>query len=130
MLCAVKQDRPRLLLRPHATALAISLADPRALPRDRDVKNVLERLRGSDDASAQAMLWLMTGEAAAADKAIAKMQAYRLPPKVDTFHVYLLLGVCHVRLAARQPGFRWRSAGGGASERYAAGPRGSASWRR
>src|SRR4051794_2466587 len=90
-LTAVKQDRPRLLIRPHATRLAISLAELHALPRDRDVKNILERLRGSDDASAQAMLWLMTGEAAVAEKAIARLRAYRMPAKVDTFHVYLRL---------------------------------------
>jgi hypothetical protein len=90
-LAAIKPDRPRLLVRPTNSALAIPLAELRALPRDRDVKNVLDRLSRTDDAAAHAMRWLMTGDAAAADKAIAKMRAYRKPAEVDTFHVYLRL---------------------------------------
>ena len=42
-------------------------------------------------AAAQAMVWQLTGESAAAEKAIARMRAYRFPGNVDTFHTYFTL---------------------------------------
>ncbi len=87
----IKADHPRLLLRPHATPLAISLEQLRAGPRDEEFKSLLAQLRKEDDASAQAMVWLLTQDAAAAEKAIARMRGYRFPAKVDTFHVFFRL---------------------------------------
>ncbi len=37
------------------------------------------------------MVYLLTGETNAAERAIATMQAYRYPGEADTFHVYFTL---------------------------------------
>jgi hypothetical protein len=88
---AIKPDHPRLLLRPRETKLAIPLADLRSIPHDADFKAIVERLKSQDDAAAQAMVWLLTNDAAAAEKAVRRMRAYRIPAKVDTFHIYFRL---------------------------------------
>jgi hypothetical protein len=87
----VKTDHPRLLVRTNPTSYAVSLSELRAAPKDKDYDAVLAQLRRQDSASAQAMVWLLTGDAAAADKAIARLRAYRFPGEVDTFHIYLTL---------------------------------------
>lgn len=90
-LAAIKPDRPRLLLRPKPTRMAVPLADLRDTPQDADFKAMLDRLRGQqDDAAAQAMVWLLTKDDAAADRAVKRMRAYRFPGtgKVDTFKVH------------------------------------------
>ena len=83
----IKKDRPRLLLRPHATPHAISLDQLKAVPRDADVRKALAILSGRGNASAQAMVWLMTGEAAAAEKALALLKAYKRTAS-DAFDVW------------------------------------------
>jgi hypothetical protein len=87
----IKTDRPRVLVRPAATPLAVSLPDLHALPRDETLAAVLAQLRGQDHAAAQALVWLMEGDGAAAQKAIARLTGYRFPGGVDTFHVYGVL---------------------------------------
>jgi len=37
------------------------------------------------------MVWLLTGESAAADRAVAALRSCRFPGEVDTFHVYFTL---------------------------------------
>ena len=88
---AIRRDRPRVLLRPQESPWAIALADLRSLPQDNDSERLLAQLRREDSAAAQAMVWLLTGDTAAADKAIARLRAYRFPGEVDTFHIYLRL---------------------------------------
>jgi len=90
-LAQIKTDRPRVLLRPKASPWAISLPELQAIPKDEAFRRLLAQLRGERSASAQAMVWLLTGEKAAADKAIAAMRAYRYREGVDTFHVYFTL---------------------------------------
>jgi hypothetical protein len=84
----IKPDHPRLLLRPAATPYAISLAQLRGVPRGADFDRMLDQLKGQDHAAAQALVWLLTGERAAADRAVKRMRAYRYPGKVDTFHIF------------------------------------------
>src|SRR4051794_5521321 len=93
-LTAVKPDHPRLLVRPKPTRLAVPLANLRDTPHDADFKAMLDRLREQrDDAAAQAMVWLLTKDDAAADRAVKRLRAYRFPGpgKVDTFKVYFPL---------------------------------------
>lgn len=87
----IKTDRPRVLLRPDATPHAISLAQLKAVPRDADFDQLLAQLKGNDNAAAQAMVYLLTGDKAAADRAIARMRGYKYPGGVDTFHIYFRL---------------------------------------
>jgi hypothetical protein len=89
---AVKPDHPRLLVRPNDTPFAISLKQLKATPRDKDVAYILKKLASRKSAMSQAMVWLMTGDDAAADKAIARMRAYDNPQgKGDAFTVYFRL---------------------------------------
>ncbi len=90
-LANIKTNRPRVLLRPEATSNAISLTQLKAGPPDADFQRMLAQLRQLDDAAAQAMVWLLIGDRIAADKAVARMRAYRYPGNVDTFHIYFRL---------------------------------------
>jgi hypothetical protein len=85
---AIKADRPRLLLRPRSTPLAISLDQLAALPQDAEYQRMLNQLKAQDHAAAQALVWLLTKDAAAADRALRRMRAYRCPGDVDTFHIF------------------------------------------
>jgi len=87
----IKTDRPRVLLRPNDTPHAISRKQLKSIPRDDDFKRMLAQLRSQDDAAAQAMVYLLTDDAAAADKAIRKMRGYKYPGRTDTFHIYFRL---------------------------------------
>ncbi|HYE21041.1 MAG TPA: heparinase II/III family protein [Tepidisphaeraceae bacterium] len=87
----LKPDRPRVLLRPKATPLAISLEQLRGQAKDKAYAEMLGRLSRVNSAQAQAMVWLMTGKQDAADKAIARMRAYRVPEKADSFEVFFKL---------------------------------------
>lgn len=87
----IKTDRPRVLLRPKATPHAVSLAQLRELPRDADLNRILSQLKEQKHAAAQALVWLMTGDRAAADRAVERMKSYRYPGKVDTFHIFFRL---------------------------------------
>ena len=92
----IKTDRPRVLLRPNATPCAVSLAQLKAGPRDDDFDRMLAQLQGHRSASAQAMVWLLSGDRSAAEKAIARMRAYDYPGRVDTvrfFNEYVLTGL-------------------------------------
>ena len=91
-IAKIKTDRPRLLLRPKASPYAISLGQLKAIPRDADFNTVLARLRRQGSAAAQSMVWLLTGDGAAADKAIAGMRKYDNPKgKGNAFTVYFRL---------------------------------------
>ncbi|MCX6905734.1 MAG: hypothetical protein NTW03_20085, partial [Verrucomicrobia bacterium] len=87
----INADHPRVLLRPQACPWAISVPELRDFTRNAADLQLLAQLRGEKSASAQAMVWLLTGEPAAADRAIATMRAYRFPGEVDTFHVFFTL---------------------------------------
>ncbi|MFT5367822.1 MAG: hypothetical protein ACI8V2_002783 [Candidatus Latescibacterota bacterium] len=87
-LAQIKQERPRLLLRPDTTPFAISLSQLRNAPKGTDYDTLLEQLQLQDNAAAQAMVWLLTGEEAAADSAIARILSYRVPDDYNTFHVH------------------------------------------
>ena len=87
----IKPDHPRVLLRPEATRLAVSLGQLRTAERGDDFRQLLAQLAGNQNAAAQAMVYLLSGDESAADKAIARMRAYRYPGEVDTFHIYFTL---------------------------------------
>ncbi len=87
----IKPDHPRVFLRSKAAPHAISLDQIRSIPRDQPFDAMLRQLRSQDNASAHAMVWLLTGEQPAADKAVARMRAYRYPGNVDTFHIFFRL---------------------------------------
>ena len=87
----LKSDRPRLLLRPKATPLAVSIEQLRGQAKDKAYDEMLGQLSGSKSAHGQAMVWLMTGKQDAADKAIARMRGYRVPEKADSFEVFFKL---------------------------------------
>lgn len=82
----IKTDRPRLLIRPGATSYAITLDKLRSGPRDSQYEAILAQLKEDRNAAALAMVWLLTGQRAAADSAVAKMLRYREPREYDTFH--------------------------------------------
>ncbi len=89
----IKKDRPRLLLRSKATPHAISLGQLKALKRDAEFQEALNILKRRKNAESQAMVWLLTGDEAAAEKAIQRLKNYktvasnRIPPQ-DAFDVY------------------------------------------
>ncbi len=83
----IKKDRPRLLLRPKATPHAISLAQLKALKRDADFKQGLGTLKRRNNAACMALIWRLTGDEAAADRAIARLKAYKRTPS-DAFDVW------------------------------------------
>ncbi len=85
---AIKADRPRLLIRPRTTPFAVSLEQLAALPRDAEFQRMLAQLQAQDDAAAQAIVWLLTNDASAADRAVRRMRSYRYPGEVDTFHIF------------------------------------------
>lgn len=84
----IRPERPRLLVRPRNTPYAISLQQLRELPRDAEVQRILEQLKAQGHAAAQAMLWLLNRDSAAADRALARMRSYQYPGDVDTFHIF------------------------------------------
>ena len=88
---SIKTGRPRVLLRPARSRHAVSLAQLKAVPRDAEFNRMLGQLRGQDHAAAQAMVWLLTGEKDAAEKAIARMQRYKewMPFNVRASYRYL-----------------------------------------
>lgn len=96
-LAKIKTDRPRVLLRAGATPHAISLDRLRAGPRHAEFRQMLAQLRSHPSAAAQAMVWLLSGDRTAADRALERMRAYTYPGSVDTFHVYFRL--CELALA-------------------------------
>ncbi len=83
----IKQDHPRLMLRPRGTSYAISLGQLEALPRDAEFQAMVDRLKG-ERAAAQAMVWLITGEETAARRGIERMRTYRAPSSPDAFDIY------------------------------------------
>ncbi|MBA4387535.1 MAG: hypothetical protein C0404_06110 [Verrucomicrobia bacterium] len=85
---AIRPDHPRVLLRPSATNVAVSLEQLKGIPRDDEFVRMLEQLRGQKSAAAQAMVWLLTGEKAAADAGVALMLGYKAPDDINSFKVY------------------------------------------
>jgi Heparinase II/III-like protein len=89
----IMKDRPRLLLRSKDTPHAISLGQLKALKRDADFQQALTTLKGRERAESQALVWLLTGDEAAADKAIKRLKNYKtvtkkIPPRhaFDVFY--------------------------------------------
>ena len=90
-IAQIKSEHPRLLVRPRVTPWAVSTTELRAQPQDQPDREMLAQLRAEKSASAQAMVWLLTGEKSAAERALATLLAYRFPGEVDTFHTYFTL---------------------------------------
>jgi hypothetical protein len=90
-LAQIKTDRPRLLVRPKATPLAVTLDQLAAIPRDAEFGQMLARLRATKDAAAQAMVYLLTGDAKAADQAIGILRGMKPAARPDSFGVYFTL---------------------------------------
>jgi hypothetical protein len=87
----IKKDRPRVLLRPGPSRLAISLGELRGGERGKEFQGILEQLKGRNEASSQAMVWLLTGDKGAVEKGIRRMRDYRLPAKADSFEAWFRL---------------------------------------
>jgi hypothetical protein len=103
----IVNDHPRVMLRPKKGPHWISLEQLKALPRDAEFKKVLSRLRGDRSAASQAMVWLLTGDKAAADKAVERMTGYTAPRRMDAFDVWFRcreMGLAYDWLY-RYPGF-------------------------
>lgn len=83
----ILREHPRMLLRSNSTPYAVSKEQLRSLKRDSDFEAGLKILKDRDNAASQAMVWLLTGDQAAADKAIARLKGYALVPK-DAFDVW------------------------------------------
>jgi heparinase II/III-like protein len=93
---ALREDRPRLLIRPADTTHAISLKALRAISRDDDFKRMLGQLEGlRENAAAQALAHLLTGEARPAERALALLQSWKATEDKeklgDPFHVWFTL---------------------------------------
>ncbi|MGW8180888.1 MAG: hypothetical protein ACWGQW_19325, partial [bacterium] len=84
----IRNERPRLLLCPRSSPFAISLHQLKQAPKGEEYENLLEQLRHQENAAAQAMVWLLTGDSSAADKAISRMLSYREPEEFNTFHIH------------------------------------------
>ncbi|MCX7591376.1 MAG: heparinase II/III-family protein [Kiritimatiellae bacterium] len=80
-------DRPRLLLRPKATTHAIGLDQLKNISRDEDFQKGVAALKALPHASAQAMVWLLTGDEQAAQKALARLRNFNKDPS-DAFDVW------------------------------------------
>ncbi|MFO8015042.1 MAG: hypothetical protein R6X20_17275, partial [Phycisphaerae bacterium] len=87
----MQPGRPRLLLRARTTPHAVSLEHLRGQARDADFRAMLDQLRRQKAAHAQAMVYLLTGDEAAAEKAVRRMREYRCPERPDTFHIFYRL---------------------------------------
>ncbi len=93
----IQRDRPRLLLRPAQTRYAISLQQLKALPRDSDFQQMLQRLEGlkPPKAAALALVYQLTGRAEAAERALEVLRSWRMPDNQkainDPFFVYFTL---------------------------------------
>ncbi|MGQ9662033.1 MAG: heparinase II/III domain-containing protein [Kiritimatiellia bacterium] len=81
------KDHPRVLLRPKASAHSIGLDQLKALRSDADFEKGLAALKSLPSASAQALAWLLTGDEGAAEKALARFQAFDRTP-ADAFDVW------------------------------------------
>ena len=85
----IKQDRPRIFIRPVDTPYAVSLEQLRAMPTDEEFSQMLDKLKAQKHAACQALVWLLTGDTAAADTAVAIMQRYSYSGNnIDTFDIY------------------------------------------
>jgi len=84
----IKQDRPRLLIRPAETPLAVSLGQLRSQTSHSEYEAMLAKLRQERNAACQALVWQMTGDSSAADTAVAMLKRYRYAPAGDTFDVF------------------------------------------
>ncbi len=90
----LKQNRPRLLLRPLQTPYAISLPQLKSLPHDADYQSLLRQLENlrPPRAAALALVYHLTGKNEAADRAVALMNSWRSPRDKkamnDPFNVY------------------------------------------
>ena len=85
----VRKDRPRLLVRPKETPAAVSVEQLRKIPRDAEFGQMLDQLRKCGGAAPSALAWLLTGEQADAEKALAALRDWKLPDKPgDPFSVY------------------------------------------
>lgn len=84
----IRADHPRLLLRPQATPRAISIAQLKAIPRDENFNQMVAYLRGQNNAACQAMVYLLTGDRAAAEQAVKRMSAFVVKDQPDSFDVF------------------------------------------
>ena len=84
----LKLDRPRVLLRPRATAHAVSIEQLRSPGTSDEYTRMYEQLRQQPNAACQALVWLIADDDKAARQAIARLRSYRMPEKFDTFHIY------------------------------------------
>ena len=83
----IKQDRPRVFLRPADTPYAISLEQLKAIPKDDEFNEMLDKLKKQKHAACQALAWLLTDDKAAADTAIVIMKSYSFSGG-NTFDIY------------------------------------------
>jgi hypothetical protein len=92
---AIRPDRPRLLLRPADTPLAVSLGRLGALPRDDDFREMVRRLEGVGKPSALALVHRLTGRPEPAARAIEALRSWRRPgdgrSRDDPFNVFFTL---------------------------------------
>jgi hypothetical protein len=88
---AVRPEHPRLFVGAADSPTAISLRDLERVPRDEDFRVMFERLARCRKASAQAMLYLLSGERKHAEAALARMESWETPGNIGPFEVYFQL---------------------------------------
>lgn len=85
----VKQDHPRLLIRPGDTKLAVTLDKLRGGDRGKEFEQMLAQLRNHEGASTAAMAWLITDDKSDAETALARIRAWKAPDdKGNAFRVW------------------------------------------
>ncbi|MHC4915297.1 MAG: hypothetical protein ACYTGB_07375, partial [Planctomycetota bacterium] len=72
----LRKDHPRLLVRAEADPHAISIEQLKALKRDADYDAGIRMLKRRNNAASMAMLWMLTGDEAAADRAFARLEKF------------------------------------------------------
>jgi hypothetical protein len=85
----IAKEHPRLLVRPKDSPQAVSVEQLKKIPRDAEFGQMLDQLRKCGGAAPSALAWLLTGEKADAEKALAAGKDRKAPEKAgDPFEIY------------------------------------------
>lgn len=83
--------RPRLLVRGDDSTGGVSLSRLRSDTLHAEFQSMLAKLRQQESPACRALLWLMRGDSAMADSAVAALKRYRYSKPGDTFDIYFTL---------------------------------------
>ncbi len=83
----LRKDRPRMMVRAKADPHAISIEQLKALKQDADYQAAMRILKSRNNAACMAMIWMLTGDESAADRAFARLEKFKRGPS-DAFDVF------------------------------------------